>query len=68
MQGLFDFNHIDPSIDKETQEELKNFTNITTNFGGATRKQWNDLKKLILLSISFPSPLSRLAPLLGLLL
>ena len=23
MQNLFDFNHIDPSIDKETQEELK---------------------------------------------
>ena len=22
MQNLFDFNHIDPSIDKETQEEL----------------------------------------------
>ena len=23
MQDLFDFNHIDPSIDKETKEELK---------------------------------------------
>ena len=23
MQNLFDFNHIDPSISKETQEELK---------------------------------------------
>ena len=49
MQNLFDFNHIDSSVDKETQEELKNFTNITTNFGGATKKLWKDSKKLILL-------------------
>ena len=68
MQNLFDFNHIDPSIDKETQEELKNYINITTKFGGATRKRWKDLKKLILLSTSSLQPLSRLAPLLGLLL
>ena len=55
MQNLFDFNHIDSNIPKETQEELKNFTNITTNFGGATKKRWKDSKKLIWLSILFLS-------------
>ena len=44
---------IHPSI-KKHRKNYKNFINIITNFGGATRKQWNDLKKLILLSISFP--------------
>ena len=45
MKNFFDFNHIDPSISEETKEELKTFTNITTNFGGVTKKLWNDSKK-----------------------
>ena len=46
MKDFFDFNHIDPTIDEETKEELKNFTNIIINFGGVTKKLWNDSKKI----------------------
>ena len=42
MKDLFDFNHIDPTIDKEQKKNWKNFIYITTNFGGATKKLLND--------------------------
>ena len=42
MKDLFDFNHIDPAMDKKKRKNLKNFTNITTNFGGVTKKPSSD--------------------------
>ena len=51
MKDLFDFNHIEPNIDKKQKKNLKSFINITTNFGGVTKKLLNGSKKLILLSI-----------------
>ena len=56
MQNLFDFNHIDPSISKETQEELKKLYKYYHKLWWCHRKLWKGLKKSILLSTSSPQP------------
>ena len=46
MQGLFDFNHIDPSIDKETQEELKKLFKYYHKLWWCHKKTVERLKKI----------------------
>ena len=49
MQNLFDFNHIDSSISKETQEELKKLYKYYHKLWWCHKKTVERLKKLILL-------------------
>ena len=46
MQGLFDFNHIDPSIDKGTQEELKQLYKYYHKLWWCHKKTVERLKKI----------------------
>ena len=46
MQNLFDFNHIDPSIDKETQEELKKLYKYYHKLWWCHKKTVERLKKI----------------------
>ena len=46
MQGLFYLNHIDPSIDKETQEELKKLYKYYHKLWWCHKKTVERLKKI----------------------
>ena len=46
MQNLFDFNHIDPSISKETQEELKKLYKYYHKLWWCHKKTLERLKKI----------------------
>ena len=46
MQDLFDFNHIDPSTDKETQEELKKLYKYYHKLWWCHKKTVERLKKI----------------------
>ena len=46
MQNLFDFNHIDPNIPKETQEELKKLYKYYHKLWWCHKKTVERLKKI----------------------
>ena len=64
MRDFFDFNHIDPTVDKETKKELEKFYKYYHKLWWCHKKPSNDSKILILLLILPLVALSRLEQLL----
>ena len=51
MKNLFDFNHIDPAINEETQEELKKLYKYYHKLWWCHKKTVERLKKILFLSL-----------------